>query len=1037
MLDNIDNKELNEIRTALGGNKNTTVFLNVDCVAPVLAGHVSAPFVYVTAGADAARRAAKIIGNLDLRVAVVSQAADMPIKTDVPVARETELYTAVNRLCNGQTDVLVVAAAAMLSCVPNINDRLQIVCNQNYNRKVFIETLANFGYVKTQMVSEVGEYSVRGDVVDLWPISERNPIRVMFFGDKIEAIKKIDITTYLSCGTLTDYRISPLLTDRWSLATRVQFQTITEALDGIAKSFVFERPREIVEVLTQAEKQNGMRLTSLIEGGLLTKDHAKMFCSPAQLAFDKFTCFGFQGINSNHNLFKSSQVFTLKAAAVPNYYNALSAMTADIVRNARTKKVLIYVGASKALQNYLHEKQADLSNITIIQKELGCSFELPDCKLAVYSMESAPGEEESTTSIFTKNKSAFVLPHVGEVVVHEHHGLGRFLGIKKLTLQDAERDYIVLQYDGGALVYLPPEQTAALSNYSGEPARLSRIGGQDFAQAKQRVRRRLRELSFKLSELYSRRARVKANVYQCDPVSIQQFSGAFQYALTPDQQKAVDDIERDMTGVRIMDRLICGDVGYGKTEVALTAVFRAVCSGFQAAMLCPTTILSVQHYNTAKARLEPFGVHVEVLNRFRTDTEVKKILDGLKSGNIDFIIGTHKLLGNIGFKNLGLLVLDEEQRFGVGHKEKMKQMKSNVDVLTLSATPIPRTLNMALIGIRDISVISSPPVNRFPVITYVCEYSDYLVVDAIERELARDGQTIVLYNDVANIEKFAAQLASKINARVGIIHGQMSERRLEDTIAELYNKQIDVMVASTIIENGVDLTSANTLIVVDSDRLGVAQMHQLRGRVGRANIQAYAYFTYRGGKTLSEVATSRLEAIQSFYASGAGMQIAMKDLHLRGAGSVLGANQSGHMEQIGFDTYCKILEEVSLENRGERVEETPPPETVLDIALDCFIPHTYIENEEERMKVYVAISQIKIADDRRKILDDLTDIYGKLPREVENVVLVGYIRALCKNKNIRLVTFNKNGCVIKFFDMTEQRLRAPTISNLIEYLNSI
>jgi transcription-repair coupling factor (superfamily II helicase) len=576
-----------------------------------------------------------------------------------------------------------------------------------------------------------------------------------------------------------------------------------------------------------------------------------------------------------------------------------------------------------------------------------------------------------------------------------------------------------------------------------------------------------------LSELYARRARAKANTYDCDPATMDAFSAAFAHTHTPDQQTAIRAIAADMQSAKVMDRLICGDVGYGKTEVAFHAIFRAVMSGFQAAILCPTTVLSVQHANTARERFAPFGIRVEVLNRFKTESESESILKDLRTGKIDIIVGTHRLLSSdVKFKNMGLLVLDEEQRFGVGHKEKIKQLKTNVDVLTLSATPIPRTLNMALIGIRDISVISTPPVNRYPVITYVTEFSEMLLLDAVIRENERAGQTIVLYNDVEHIEAFAARLrrgladAGHGGIRVGVIHGQMRAEALEDTIVALSARRIDVMVASTLLAHGLDLSAANPLFALDADRLGVAQMHQLRGRVGRSDRQAYAYFTYGGNKTLSEVSRARLEAIRSFTGGGAGLQIAMKDLQLRGAGSLLGANQSGHMEQIGFDMYCKILEEVARENRSETdidaagVPVIQEAEAVLNLALNCFIPHTYIENEDERMKVYIAISEVKNRADAAKIIANLTDLYGHPPAEVANIVTAGLIRAAAAGKSIRLISHNREGARISFHKSADQypivarikanprvsytqgpeltvKLRTPTVQGLVDFLEKL
>ena len=731
---------------------------------------------------------------------------------------------------------------------------------------------------------------------------------------------------------------------------------------------------------------------------------------------------------------------------VTNYHSAISVLVPDIVRTSQNlgKNVLVFVGQSKALENYLKSKGVSHENIRIVYKPLNVSFEVLDAKTVIYSL--APPPKHTEQNVFQKAGGNFVMPQIGEVVVHEVHGLGRYLGIKKLNLVDAQRDYIVLQYDGGSFVYLPPEQTSQLSNYVGEPTRLNRIGGQDFANAKQRVRRRLRELSFKLSALYARRGRAKPNTYETDEKILDEFKAAFKHTYTEDQRKALDEIKKDMASNRVMDRLICGDVGFGKTEVAFHAAFRAIMSGYQVALLCPTTILSVQHYNSAVERLGKFGVRVEVLNRFKPAKEVERILGDLASGAIDMVVGTHMLLGErVVFKDLSLLILDEEQRFGVAHKERIKQMRHNVDVLTLSATPIPRTLNMALIGVRDISNILTPPVNRHPIITYVTEYSDELVRDAILREVDRGGQTLVLFNNVERIEWFTARIRKMFESHVNIapirvacVHGQMPASRLEQTIVETYNRQVDVLVASTIIENGIDLSTANTLFVIDADRLGVSQMHQIRGRVGRGSTQAFAYFTFSPQKEVSEIARERLLAIQTHSSHGSGFDIAMRDLQLRGAGDLLGANQSGHMEQIGFDMYCKILREVAEENQSEYErahgtqdgqqptlpqEQSQPVDPVLDIALDSYIPHEYIENERERMKVYRAISEIHTREDCAKVHVHLADLYGKVPREVGNVILIGYIRSLAKSLGLPKVRMAKGQNVHELIKSLERQLK--------------
>jgi transcription-repair coupling factor (superfamily II helicase) len=1164
---------------------NTAVIVGDGAATPLISAVVASPFLYVVPSGESVAGTATCLTNSGLRV-LSANCPDMPIYTNTPNVKNAEFFSAVSKFAGGGYDALVLPATALTTRVPVVAKTDFVVSvGAKIGVGFFANAITNFGYMRVGSVSAVGEFSVRGDVVDIWSEGEVNPTRVFFFGDVVEAVKQFDPASFLSINTLQKQSISPLTqlgsvsnelivkklstaafknvatvvnpiiaratrgenlgAVTWLLPLFTEFQDILSAISGVTKTVVFDRPREAQQNMELAIGQNKARLADLIVGGLLTPKHEVMFASSLpSMELEKFVCVGFQGLNSNHALFKSKRVLEANTRLVPNYLGNLGAMTGDLVNVTKQgKTAVVFVGQSPALGNYLSDKgiafctTKDIASIkknkiNLIAQELGASFEMPDCNAVIFSMNRESCSER--VNIFETVKSAFVMPAVGEVVVHENHGLGRYMGMKKLSLQDAERDYIVLQYDGGALVYLPPEQTGLLSNYNGEPARLSKLGGQDFANAKQRVRRQLKELSFKLSELYGRRARTVANIYDYDANDVAQFYATCPYQLTPDQQRAVDDIERDMQSTKVMDRLICGDVGYGKTEVALHAAFRAIMSGYQVVLLCPTTVLSVQHYNTAIGRLSCFGIRVEVLNRFKSDKEVAEILRGLYSGEVDMVVGTHKLLSlkQDAYKNLGLLILDEEQRFGVGHKETIKQIKTNIDVITMSATPIPRTLNMALVGIRDISMISTAPVGRFPVITYVTEYSNALLMDAIARELGRGGQVIILYNDVATIRSFASKLSRQLNGsgggearpastltppeflqpntmrlgeevgahekpltlgrvglsksqegracggretslgeymatslariKVGVVHGQMPTDMLEDTIVDMYQGKINVMVASTIIENGIDISNANTLVVIDADRLGVAQMHQLRGRVGRGGTQAYAYFTYGNIGKLSDISAKRLEAIASHFQSGAGLQIAMKDLQLRGAGSILGAHQSGHMEQIGFDTYCKILSEVASENSGGEVEsdrDLGAREVVLNIALSSFIPETYIPSEDERMKVYMTVSKIRSEEERDRVLEHLGDLYGKPPVEVLNIVTVGYIRMLSNKLDIKHISLTREDCRVTFADGIDQhemmkvvplglcvlvqgvnlvaRVKIPTVSGLINFLEKM
>ncbi|MDR0383860.1 MAG: DEAD/DEAH box helicase [Christensenellaceae bacterium] len=503
-------------------------------------------------------------------------------------------------------------------------------------------------------------------------------------------------------------------------------------------------------------------------------------------------------------------------------------------------------------------------------------------------------------------KTDFILPPVGDCVVHSLHGIGRYAGIEKKQIGGKENQYYIIQYDGNALVFVPLGQHEHLSNYVGEPTRLHKIGGQDFAAAKQRVRRRLKELSFKLSEVYKLRANSRPKIYQINPEINLAFAKTFPYELTADQKKVLAEIYDDLQSNKIMDRLLCGDVGFGKTEVALRTAFNAIINDFQVLLLCPTTILSVQHYNLAKERFSKFGMKVQICNRFNNQ---------YPDNDADLVIGTHKLLSlpENYFKRLGLLIIDEEQRFGVETKEKIKKTVKNADVLTMSATPIPRTLNLALIGMRDISVITTPPKDKLPVITIVEEFSWQLLINAIEKE---NGQSIILYNNVQTITSFTNQLKKQIlNKRIDFLHGQLSSTEIQLKIEKIYECNTDVIVASSIIENGIDLNTANTLFVINAERLGVAAMHQLRGRVGRKTAQAYAYFTYPKLEDLSEISRERINAIKNFYTQGAGFNIAMRDLELRGGGEVLGANQSGHIDEIGMEAFTQILSEIAEENK--------------------------------------------------------------------------------------------------------------------------
>ena len=643
---------------------------------------------------------------------------------------------------------------------------------------------------------------------------------------------------------------------------------------------------------------------------------------------------------------------------------------------------------------------------------LSSGFQYPDMKLAVLACGDVYGQKGRAKKAKEKKGSkinSFTDLNVGDYVVHETHGIGIYQGTKRLTSEGASRDYLLVQYLGSDKLYIPADHLDRIQKYigggEGAAPKLSRLGGKDWDKQKSKVRESLKELAFDLVKLYAEREKNQGFAYGADTPWQQEFEENFPYEETPDQLQATEEIKRDMQRPQPMDRLLCGDVGYGKTEVALRAAFKAVMDGKQVAILAPTTILAQQHYNTLMRRFEGFPVEADVLSRFATPKEQKETLRRLKDGEIDIVVGTHKLLGkDVKFKDLGLLIVDEEQRFGVGHKETIKNMKKTVDVLTMSATPIPRTLHMSMVGIRDMSLLETPPQARYPVQTYVMEYQDSVIRDAILRELGRGGQVFFLYNRVGSIDQCFKQLQKLVpEARIAIAHGQMKENVLEDVMLDFSQQKFDVLLCTTIIESGLDIPMANTLIIYDADHFGLSQLYQTRGRVGRSNRLAYAYFTVRPGKVLSETAQKRLDAIREFTEFGSGFRIAMRDLELRGAGNLLGPQQSGHLANIGYDLYCKLLEEAVLEAQGQELRPNRDVETRMEVHVNAYLPAEYVTGDRQRLEVYKRIASIKTAEQRDDIEDELIDRFGDEPQCVANLVAVAYLKAMCMRLGIERV----------------------------------
>lgn len=682
--------------------------------------------------------------------------------------------------------------------------------------------------------------------------------------------------------------------------------------------------------------------------------------------------------------------------------------------------------------------------VTVTSGSLSRGMEFPDIKLSIISDKEVFKEKSERKRIFTKKAGkiqSFTDIKPGDYVVHVNHGIGIYKGINELVIEGIKKDYLMIQYQGQDMLYVPVEQLDMVQKYIGgddSPPKVYKLGGNDWAKTKKKVKESLKEMAENLVELYALRSTIEGHAFSKDTPWQKQFEEEFPYEETPDQLTAIEEIKADMERPRPMDRLLCGDVGYGKTEVAMRAAFKAVMDGKQVAILVPTTILAEQHYNNFKQRFMDFPVSIDMISRFRSREQQKKTLKDLQTGNIDIIIGTHRLLQkDVKFKDLGLLIVDEEQRFGVSHKEKIKVLKKNIDVLTLTATPIPRTLHMSMIGVRDMSVIETPPEERYPVQTYVMEYNEGIIRDAIIREISRGGQVFFVYNRVETIKDMQIALSRLVpEAKVVIGHGQMDEKELEDIILNFISGEGDILLCTTIIETGIDMPNVNTLIVYDADRMGLSQLYQLRGRVGRSSRLAYAYFTYRRDKVLTEVAEKRLKAIKEFTEFGSGFKIAMRDLEIRGAGNILGTQQHGHMAAVGYDLYCRLLEEAVREIKGEEREEFT--ETTIELSVNAYIPGTFIEDEMIKIEIYKKIAAIESLEDKMDIEEEITDRFGDMPSPLENLVNIAYIKSIARKLKVISIKQVDRDIYIHFkdgscLDVTTLRTVNMKMNNIINY----
>ena len=955
------------------------------------------------------------------------------------------------------------------------------------------ERLTQMGYERMAQVDGSGQFSIRGGIIDIFPLTEELPVRIELWDDEVDSIRLFDLESQRSVEQvdfITIYPATemPLLKKQKEVgieaikmegeryqkelraggkieeSARIRSQT-EELLEGLKEgwkihgldgyvqyfcedsvSFLqyfnledtlifLDEPERLKEKGETVETEFRESMIHRLENGYLLPGQTGLLYGAretmAALQTSHTLCLS--GLEQRLGGFQIKNRYNFQVKNLNSYQNSFELLIKDLGRWKKEGYRVVLLSASRTRTSRLagdlreydlkaycadegqQEIQVKPGEILVTYGKLHRGFEYPLIKFLVITEGDMFGGEKKKRR---KKKAAyegtkiqsFSQLSVGDYVVHEDHGLGIYRGIEKIEQDGVIKDYLKVEYGDGGNLYLPATRLDGIQKYAGSQAKkpkLNRLGGDQWNKTKTRVKGAVKEIARDLVKLYAARQETDGFQYGPDTVWQKEFEEMFPYEETEDQLEAIDAIKEDMESTKIMDRLVCGDVGYGKTEIAIRAAFKAVQEGKQVVYLVPTTILAQQHYNTFSQRMKDFPVRVDLLSRFRTPAQVKKTLEDLGRGLVDIVIGTHRVLSkDVKFKDLGLLIIDEEQRFGVAHKEKIKQLKENIDVLTLTATPIPRTLHMSLVGIRDMSVLEEPPVDRVPIQTYVMEHNDEMVREAIHRELSRGGQVYYVYNRVNDIDEVANHVAKLVpEASVTFAHGQMHEHELERIMFDFVNGEIDVLVCTTIIETGLDIPNANTMIIQDADHMGLSQLYQLRGRVGRSSRTSYAFLMYRRDKMLKEEAEKRLQAIREFTELGSGIKIAMRDLEIRGAGNVLGAEQHGHMEAVGYDLYCKLLNQAVLELKGQRKEEDSF-NTVVDCDIDAYIPSSYIRNEYQKLDVYKRISSIENEEESMDMQDELIDRFGEIPKTVDNLVRVAGLRALAHQAFVTEVKIN-------------------------------
>ncbi|KKB35287.1 transcription-repair coupling factor [Bacillus thermotolerans] len=1000
----------------------------------------------------------------------------------------------LNHLVQREKGIYVVPMAGFRKLLPPKEEwaRLQktLTVGEDIDLDETMNRLLQMGYQRADMVDAPGEFSLRGGIIDIYPLTSEHPVRIELFDTEVDSIRTFSIENQRSIENKTSIQISPVTELPYTteqlivLAQRLEEQLdrslkkVKQAetsqlmkenilseidrlkqgipIEGLSKyiSLLYKQPMHLMDYLQEEgiiffdeisrireisdslEQEEVEWYTALLEEGKIVHDVRMSHTFSDTMSSIRQPVIHLSLLMRKVPNTKPANIVKFSSRPMQDFHGQMNVLHTEVERWKKLGMTVLFLGENverikkiqQTLEDYEIEAAASTEKNIVTEHavqvgigSLSSGFEFTGLKLAVvteqelFNKKAKRNKRRQKLSNAERIKSYSELKP-GDYVVHVNHGIGKYLGIETLEIKGAHKDYLNIKYQGTDQLYVPVEQIELVQKYvgsEGKEPKVYKLGGNEWKRVKSKVQSSVEDIADDLIKLYAEREAAKGYAFSPDGEMQREFEAAFPYEETEDQLRSIQEIKFDMEKERPMDRLLCGDVGYGKTEVAIRAAFKAISDGKQVAFLVPTTILAQQHYETISERFQGFPITVGLLSRFRTRKQQTETIKGLKSGTVDIVVGTHRLLSkDIQYRDLGLLIVDEEQRFGVRHKEKIKQLKTNVDVLTLTATPIPRTLHMSMLGVRDLSVIETPPENRFPVQTYVTEHNPALIREAIERELARDGQVFYLYNRVEDIERKADEIAMLApDARVAYAHGQMTESELENVILSFLEGESDVLVTTTIIETGVDIPNVNTLIVHDADRMGLSQLYQIRGRVGRSNRVAYAYFMYRKDKVLSEAAEKRLQAIKEFTELGSGFKIAMRDLSIRGAGNLLGSQQHGFIDSVGFDLYSQMLKEAIERKQGTGNKETVPPFEV-EISIDAYIPDTYINDSRQKIEMYKRFRSIDSLEEMEELQEEMIDRFGEYPREVADLFKVAEMKVHATVSGLELIKQEKDSVYI-------------------------